>query len=71
MLMMVPGYFAERMASQVHHIDVKPETIYRDGLKDPNSEVYSLRERILKEDPQVILEKFCLLTLIRDSPIEQ
>ena len=55
MLMMVPGYFADRIASQIHHIDVKPETIYRDGLKDSHSEVYSLRERILKEDPQVIL----------------
>ena len=36
-LMMVPGYFLERVASQVHHIEVNPESFYRNGLNDPNS----------------------------------
>jgi hypothetical protein len=55
-LMFVPGYFVKRIADQVHQIDVKPEQIFRDGLNDPNTEVYSLLQKTLKEnDPQTIL----------------
>lgn len=47
-LMVLPGYFVERIASQVHQIDTKPENVFRDGLKDPNSESFALLQRTLR-----------------------
>jgi hypothetical protein len=53
--MFVPGYFAERIASQVHQVDIKPENVFRDGLNDRNSETYAQFQKIMNGDPQAVL----------------
>lgn len=64
---MTPGYFVERVAEQVHHIDVKPENVFRDGIADRNSESYALLQRALRANPEEILEKFALICLLKEN----
>jgi len=66
-LLFLPGYFIERVAAQVHHIDVNPESIYRYRVNDTNSEVFGLLQKTLQDDPQTILEKFALLVMMKES----
>ena len=70
-VLMTPGYFVERIAEQVHHIDVKPESVFRDGITDRNSESYALLQKTLRSNPEEILEKFALVCLLKENWIEQ
>jgi hypothetical protein len=36
-LLLTPGYFVARVAEQVHHVDIAPEKVFRDGIDDPHS----------------------------------
>ena len=70
-VLMTPGYFVERIAEQVHHIEVKPESVFRDGITDRNSESYALLQKTLRCNPEEILEKFALVCLLKENWIEQ
>jgi hypothetical protein len=54
-LLLTPGYFVPRIAEQVHQIDVKPESVFRDGINDRHSESYAQLHRTLQADPDEIL----------------
>jgi len=68
--MFVPGDFAARIASQVHQVELKPESVFRVGLEDRASDSYPLYQQLLRSDPQELMEKLCLLTLLKESWLE-
>jgi hypothetical protein len=63
--MLAPGYFVQRIAEQVHQINIKPENVFRDGINDKNSESYANLQKILATPKEEILEKFALISLLK------